>query len=171
MASTLLASTAIMLSSMIAVLMNGNGNGSGRSEFRGRNMVLGDRSDLVLSIKFFSILVCFLIAFLLNVQSIRFYSHASILVSVPMKSHLCAPALAAEYVARAVNKGSYCWSLGLRSFYFSLPLFFWVFGPIPMACCCLVMVVMLYFLDVYYGWSEERKMEEENSGILLDDQI
>lgn len=150
MASTLLASTAIMLSSLIAVLMTG-GN-SGRSvSFN----VYGDKSGFCLSITFFSILVCFIVAFLFNVQSIRYYSHASILINVPYKkldsSRHCATA---EYVGKTVNRGSYFWSLGLRAFYFSFPLFLWIFGPIPMFLCCIFLVLMLYFLDISYdyGW-------------------
>ncbi|XP_059304424.1 uncharacterized protein LOC132056305 [Lycium ferocissimum] len=150
MASTLLASTAIMLSSVIAVLMTG-GN-SGRSvSFH----VYGDKSGLCLSIKFFSILVCFMVAFLFNVQSIRYYSHASILINVPYnKLDSSRHCLTAEYVGRTVNRGSYFWSLGLRAFYFSFPLFLWIFGPIPMFLCCIFLVVMLYFLDVSsdIGW-------------------
>ncbi|KAM7478336.1 hypothetical protein LguiA_026549 [Lonicera macranthoides] len=46
-------------------------------------MVYRDRSELGYSAKFCSILVCFLVTFLLNVQSIRYYSHASILINVP----------------------------------------------------------------------------------------
>lgn len=152
MASTLLASTAIMLSSLIAMLMS-----SGNKEKTVVSEVLGDRSDLGLSIKFFSILVCFLLAFLLNVQSIRYYSHASILINVPFKKispDLRHQMLTAEYVATTVNRGSYFWSLGLRAFYFSFPLFMWIFGPIPMLFSCFVLVFMLYFLDVTFdcGW-------------------
>ncbi|WOK92935.1 hypothetical protein Cni_G01627 [Canna indica] len=156
MASTLLASMAITLSSLIAVLMTSNGSSL---RPRGReDMVLGDTSKLGRSIKFFSILVCFLLAFLLNLQSIRYYSHASMLINVPAQRHYpLVPALAVEYVAGALNRGSYFWSLGLRAFYFSFPLFLWVFGPIPMVACCLVLVVMLYFLDVYSGWGEEEE--------------
>ncbi|CAK7324312.1 unnamed protein product [Dovyalis caffra] len=103
MASTVLASTAIMLSSLIAVLMT-----SGTGDKSARYFVLGDRSELGLSIKFFSILVCFLVAFLLNVQSIRYYSHASILINVPFKK-ICLnhrhQHLTTEYVARSVNRG------------------------------------------------------------------
>ncbi|GKV50654.1 hypothetical protein SLEP1_g57355 [Rubroshorea leprosula] len=70
MASTVLASTAIMLSSLIVILMSsGNGNRLGLGWFDYR-----DRSERAFSIKFFSILVCFLVTFLLNVQSIRYYS-------------------------------------------------------------------------------------------------
>ena len=153
MASTVLASTAIMLSSLIAVLMT-----SGSGDKSARNFVFGDRSELGLSIKFFSILVCFLVAFLLNVQSIRYYSHASILINVPFKK-MCLDHrhqhLSTEYVARSVNRGSYFWSLGLRAFYFSFPLFLWIFGPIPMFLSCFFLVFMLYFLDVTFeiGWA------------------
>ncbi|XP_047957253.1 uncharacterized protein LOC125202820 [Salvia hispanica] len=128
MASTVLASTAIMLSSIIAVLMS-NRNGSG-DEF---------------SVKFLSILVCFLLAFMLNVQSIRYYSHASMLINVPTAT---GDFKTAEYVCRTVNRGSYFWSVGLHSFYVSFPLFLWIFGPIPMFVSSLALVFMLYFLDV-----------------------
>ncbi|KAL1308641.1 hypothetical protein HN51_050633 [Arachis hypogaea] len=179
MASTLLASTAIMLSSLIAVLMTSGGvlmtSGGGAAGFdgsyhgggfNGRNPatmtviseVFGDRSELCLSLKFFSILVCFLLAFLLNVQSIRYYSHASILINVPFKklsTSLRHQMLTAEYVATTVNRGSYFWSLGLRAFYFSFPLFMWIFGPIPMFVSTFVLIFILYFLDFTFecGWT------------------
>lgn len=140
MASTLLASTAITLSSVIAVLMTSRGGS------RALGLVFGDQSQIGSSLKFFSILVCFLLAFLLNVQSIRYYSHASILINVPFKK-MASPYLTADYVGRTVNRGGYFWSLGLRAFYFSLPLFLWIFGPIPMFCSCLALVFLFYFLD------------------------
>lgn len=172
MASTLLASTAITLSSLIAVLMT-SGNGDQSSLF-----IFGDRSKFGSSVKFFAILVCFLVAFLLNVQSIRYYSHASILINVPYKKisqHQHHHRAMAEYVASTVNRGSYFWSLGLRAFYFSFPLFLWIFGPIPMFLSCFVLVFMLYFLDVTFefGWAveasddEERKDEEVGSAMMM----
>ncbi|KAK9732524.1 hypothetical protein RND81_04G005000 [Saponaria officinalis] len=140
MASTLLASTAITLSSVIAILMTSQGSGQAIGH------VLGDASAMTFSFKFFSIMVCFLLAFLLNVQSIRYYSHASILINVPLKK-VDSPYLTADYVAGIVNKGGYFWSLGLRAFYFSLPLFLWIFGPIPMFSCCVGLVILFFFLD------------------------
>ncbi|CAO2821414.1 unnamed protein product [Amaranthus hypochondriacus] len=140
MASTLLASTAIMLSSVIAVLMTSHSSG------HMFGLVIGDSSQMGFSIKFFSILVCFLLAFLLNVQSIRYYSHASILINVPFKN-ISSPYLTPNYVARIVNRGGYFWSLGLRAFYFSFPLFLWIFGPMPMFGSCIALVVLFFFLD------------------------
>ncbi|XP_072975187.1 uncharacterized protein [Typha angustifolia] len=170
MASTLLASTAIMLASVIAILMTSSTSSKTDENsrvLRGQDIVFGNRSDLLLSIKFFSILVCFLLSFLLNVQSIRYYSHASILLSVPVKSQRIAPEFAADYVARALNKGSYFWSLGIHAFYISLPLFLWIFGPIPMVLCSLVLVCVLYFLDAYSGYSTIHEEEEKKKDLEL----
>lgn len=174
MASTLLASTAIMLSSLIAVLMTSGNDG------QSNGLILGDRSAMGFSIKFFSILVCFLVAFLLNVQSIRYYSHASILINVPYKKIFSSSldddddshglsnqshCVTTEYVGRMVNRGSCFWSLGLRAFYFSFPLFLWIFGPIPMFTCCLLLVVLLYYLDFVldFGWLNHVSDQGEES--------
>ncbi|XXG61565.1 hypothetical protein AAC387_Pa05g0145 [Persea americana] len=64
MASTLMASTAIMLCSLISVLMMTGGG------VQGYLVVYGDTSNLGFSIKFSFILSCFLVALLMNVQSI-----------------------------------------------------------------------------------------------------
>uniref|UniRef100_A0ACD5YEQ3 Uncharacterized protein n=1 Tax=Avena sativa TaxID=4498 RepID=A0ACD5YEQ3_AVESA len=162
MASTLLASTAITLSSLIAVLMSGGGG-----LLPGAPLVVGATGEAALSAKFFAILVCFLVAFLLNVQSIRYYSHTSTLVNVPLRAHrLRRPGLAVDYVTGTLNRGSYFWSLGVRAFYFSCPVFLWLFGPIPMFAACTAMVSALYFLDVCEDWEEEH---DDEHGVSADD--
>ncbi|KAF8019284.1 hypothetical protein BT93_G0072 [Corymbia citriodora subsp. variegata] len=117
----------------------------------------------------------------MNVQSIRYYSHASILINVPYRKisqhqHQHQHRAMAECVAKTVNRGSYFWSLGLRAFYFSFPLFLWIFGPIPMFSSCFALVFMLYFLDVTFesGWAveasdddDERKDEELGSAMMM----
>ncbi|TYI91713.1 hypothetical protein E1A91_D02G013300v1 [Gossypium mustelinum] len=167
MASTVLASTAITLSSLIALLMTSNAGEKSAID-------VGDLSHRVFSIKYFAMLLCFMVVFLLNIQSIRYYSHASILVCIPPKKksteNQFRHCLTADYVATIVNRGSYFWSLGLRGFYFSLPLFLWIFGPIPMILCCLVLVFLLYFLDnnVEFG-SPVVEISDDNHGGSEDD--
>ncbi|KAK6921255.1 Protein of unknown function DUF599 [Dillenia turbinata] len=140
MASTLLATTAITLSSLISVFVSSTSNTANTSS----QLVYGNKTSLLSSIKYFSILLCFLVAFLCNVQSIRYYAHVSFLSTLPTSQgrRECI-----EYVVRNLNRGSFFWSLGLRAFYLSFPLFLWIFGPIPMFVCCCVMTLMLYFLD------------------------
>lgn len=60
-------------------------------------------------------------------------------------------------MATTVNRGSYFWSLGLRAFYFSFPLFLWIFGPVPMFSSSFLLVFVLYFLDVSsdFCWAAE----------------
>ncbi|EES14559.1 hypothetical protein BDA96_07G045100 [Sorghum bicolor] len=176
MASTLLASTAITLSSLIAVLMSSGGGGGGATAASNNNnnnnsdggllpgapLVVGMTSAPALSAKFFAILVCFLVAFLLNVQSIRYYSHASVLVNVPAPPPPRRRRRTVGYVTDMINRGSYFWSLGARAFYFSCPVFLWLFGPIPMFVACVVLVCALYFLDVCKDWEEEEREEEDD---------
>ncbi|XVE58747.1 hypothetical protein DITRI_Ditri04bG0193700 [Diplodiscus trichospermus] len=140
MASTLLATIAITLSSLISVFVSSSSDSSNATS----EIVYGNKSPLLSSIKYFSILLCFLVAFLCNVQSIRYYAHVSFLVTVPSSSDNME---SLEYVARNLNRGSYFWSLGLRAFYLSFPLLLWIFGPIPMFLCCFMMSFLLYFLD------------------------
>lgn len=136
MASTLLATIAITLSSLISVYVSNETSSSAGDH--------GKEISAVTSVKFFAVLVCFLMAFLCNVLSIRYYAHSSFLVTVPTFRDRKD---AIEYVATNLNRGGLFWSLGLRAFYLSFPLFVWVFGPIPMFVCCCVMSFILYFLD------------------------
>ncbi|GJU27023.1 hypothetical protein Tco_1165644 [Tanacetum coccineum] len=140
MASTLLATTAITLSSIISVFVSSASN----SNQAASQIVYGNKTPLLSSVKHFAILLCFLVAFLCNVQSIRYYAHVSFLATVPTFINRREPI---KYVARNLNRGSLFWSIGLRAFYFSFPLFLWIFGPIPMFICCIIMSFVLYFLD------------------------
>ncbi|XP_066350877.1 uncharacterized protein [Miscanthus floridulus] len=154
MASTVLASVAITLSSLVAGLMASGASGGGRL-FSASGLAVGAGSgEAALATKFFAVLVCFLVAFLLNVQSIRYYSHTGLLVNVPLAAHR-RPARAVGYVTGTLNRGFYFWSLGVRAYYFSCPVFLWLFGPIPMCASCVAMVAALYFLDVNKEWEDK----------------
>ncbi|MCL7021526.1 hypothetical protein MKW94_008165 [Papaver nudicaule] len=52
-----------------------------------------------------------------------------------------------DYILGSLNRASYFWSIRLRAFYISCPLFLWIFGPIPMFSCCCILLSLLYFLD------------------------
>ncbi|KAJ3690953.1 hypothetical protein LUZ61_020117 [Rhynchospora tenuis] len=154
MASTLLASMTIMLASATAVLMassNSSGDNLDKQNrpLRGENIVIGNKSEVALSIKFFAILVCFLLSFIFNVQSVRYYSNAGCLLAIPPSKSHHQPG--SSYATGCVIKGSYFSALGFHSVYFSIPLFVWIFGPIPMFMCSLLLIFLLYFLDTFRG--------------------
>ncbi|CAK7349666.1 unnamed protein product [Dovyalis caffra] len=148
MASTLLATTAITLSSLISVFVSS----TSKSDNSASQIVYGNKSSVIYSIKYFSILLCFLVAFLCNVQSIRYYAHVSFLVTVSTSE---GKKDSIEYLTRNLNRGSFFWSLGLRAFYLSFPLFLWIFGPIPMFVCCCIMSFVLYFLDTTTSFTRD----------------
>ena len=119
MASTLMATTTITVGSLISVFV-GSTSSTGKYRY---------------------ILLCFLVAFLCNVQSIRYYAHASFLVTLPAGEGR------KDYLAAILNRGSLFWSIGLRAFYFAIPFFLWIFGPLSMFFSCYLIVFVLYFLD------------------------
>ncbi|KAL0535560.1 hypothetical protein IC582_029895 [Cucumis melo] len=125
MASTLMATTTITIGSLISVFVSSTSS-TGKYRY---------------------IVLCFLVAFLCNVQSIRYYAHASFLVTLPDGEGR------KEYLAAILNRGSLFWSLGLRAFYFTIPLFLWIFGPLSMFASCYLITFVLYFLD-YTGSSK-----------------
>ncbi|XP_020419924.1 uncharacterized protein LOC18777644 isoform X2 [Prunus persica] len=73
-------------------------------------------------------------------DSTRYFAHASFLATLPTGKDKTDYI---EYVSTTVNRGSYFWSLGLRAFYLSIPLFLWIFGAIPMFVCCCIMTIAL----------------------------
>ncbi|CAL5445231.1 unnamed protein product [Camellia sinensis] len=162
MASTLLATTAITLSSLISVFVSNASSSSNVSS----EIVYGNKTAIMSSIKYFALLLCFLVAFLCNVQSIRYYAHVSFLATLPTSID---KRESIEYVARSLNRGSLFWSLGLRAFYLSFPLFLWIFGPIPMLVCCCIMSFVLYFLDTTTTFTRRLHINSMKEGSRTDD--
>ncbi|KAM6555323.1 hypothetical protein CsatB_002342 [Cannabis sativa] len=148
LSSTLMATVAITLSSLIAVLMT-NYDGKAKIEL----FVFGNKSEASLSVKYFCIMASFLVAFLFNLQSTSYYSNATTLINMPYKrlseddEH---EQLLVDFVANNVIMGGYFFSLGLRAFYIAFALFLWIFGPLPMFIYSFVLVFMLYFLDISF---------------------
>lgn len=138
MASTVLASIAITLSSLISAVVSNTSSSSKSS--------VGSLRE----VKYFAVLICFLTAFFCNMQCTRYYAHVSLLVNVPCPEE---KEEFTEYVAQKLQRGGLFWSIGLRAFYFSFPLLLWTFGPIPMFACSCLMAVVLYFLDTTRSYS------------------
>jgi uncharacterized membrane protein len=147
MASTVLATTAITLASVISVFIGATAGRSPTSPSSSSSsspmLVYGSKKGQVFAVKYLAISLCFMLAFVCNVQAIRLYAHASFLLGLPPAPEEGAAEDFAAYVARTVNRGSHAWSLGLRAFYVSLALFMWTFGPIPMLACSVLMCAAL----------------------------
>ncbi|RXH96597.1 hypothetical protein DVH24_009101 [Malus domestica] len=137
MASSLLATAAITLSSVISVFVSTSSSSESTSTQKLSSLPLS-------SIKYLCVLLCFLVGFICNVLATRYFAHTSFLATLPVWTDKTDYV---KYVSVTLNRGSYFWSLGLRAFYLSIPMFLWIFGPIPMFVCCCLMSSALYFLD------------------------
>ncbi|EEF39104.1 uncharacterized protein LOC8268829 isoform X1 [Ricinus communis] len=135
-ASTFLASTSLALSSIIGTWV-----GSSSHNIFQSSIIYGNTSSSMVSIKYISLLICFLVAFASFLQCVRSLVHANFLISMPNSN------IPVSYVQKAVIRGSVFWSVGLRAIYFATNLLLWIFGPIPMLVASLVMVVSLNTLD------------------------
>lgn len=138
-ATTALASICLTLCSVIGVWISSSTN-----KFFPLEMVYGNTSTSIMSIKYLCLLSCFVLAFSFFVQAARHFVHSNYLLSTPGAT----TEEDVEKVERAVQSGSIFWSLGLRALYFALNFMLWFFGPIPMCACSIVMVVILYCHDL-----------------------
>ncbi|KAF3652393.1 putative trans-resveratrol di-O-methyltransferase-like [Capsicum annuum] len=133
--ATFLASVCLTLSSLIGAWM------ANTSTIFSSELIYGDTRPATMSIKYISLLVCFLVAFSCFVQSSRCFIHANYLISIPNSE------VPTSYVELAVIRGGDFWSIGLRALYFAITLLLWFFGPIPMFVTSIGMVFLLNYLD------------------------
>ncbi|PQQ04561.1 uncharacterized protein Pyn_24236 [Prunus yedoensis var. nudiflora] len=136
-AATFLCSISLTLSSLIGAWL---GSSSSHQVFASE-LIYGNVNPSILTIKYISLLTCFLLAFACFVQSARHFVHANYLISTPDSN------IPAWYVELAVIRGGDFWSLGLRALYFALTLLLWFFGPIPMFMSSVVLVILLHYMD------------------------
>ncbi|KAL6644306.1 hypothetical protein ACP70R_015914 [Stipagrostis hirtigluma subsp. patula] len=134
-ASTNLASLSIALGSLIGAWV------SSTTKVFMTELVYGDRSQSTATVKYISLLICFLASFTCFIHSARYYVQASFLITTLDSD------IPASYVQHAVIRGGNFWSMGLRALYFATTLLMWIFGPIPMFACSMLMVVILHMLD------------------------
>ncbi|XP_010548531.1 PREDICTED: uncharacterized protein LOC104819925 [Tarenaya hassleriana] len=153
MGSTLMATTSILLSAGLAAVIS-----STYSVKKPINdAVFGGHGDVVVALKYVTILTVFLFSFFSHTLSIRFLNQANFVINVPMipppEKSLEAEATALvtpEYVSELIEKGLVLNTVGNRLFYTAIPLMMWVFGPVLVFFSSVVMVPVLYNLDFLF---------------------
>lgn len=142
MAATFMASTAVLL--IVGVLtLTGQSDRLGQT-WHALNLFGGHDPELRLA-KLLILLMDMVVAFFGFSMSIRLYNHVGYLINVPVK--LRHPAIDAMQVARHLNRAGRFYSIGMRAYYFAVPLVFWLFGPHFMLAAALLLVPVLYYLD------------------------
>ncbi|KAL5699438.1 hypothetical protein ACHQM5_030343 [Ranunculus cassubicifolius] len=160
MGSTLMATTSILLCSGLAAVIS-----STYSVKKPLNdTIFGAHGEFILSLKYVTLLLLFLFAFLCYSLSIRFINQVNFLINTPQD---CLCVVTPEYVSELLEKGFTLNTVGNRLFYAALPLLLWIFGPVLVFLCSATMIPILYNLDVIFGSAKDggmkRKMCESNN--------
>jgi uncharacterized membrane protein len=91
------------------------------------------------------LLVDFIVAFFSFAMAVRLTNHVVFMVNVPSSD--AHPALSPERVAERLNRAGHLFAIGMRAFFFAVPLVFWLFGPVLLILATLGLVVALHHLD------------------------
>lgn len=138
MAASLLASTAVLL--MVGVLTLTGQARSLQETWHVLN-IFGTLGPAIWLFKLLCILLMLFYAFFNFVNSIRVTNHVGYMLAikaVPERTHF-----SHTMVASQLNRGSGYFSAGIRSYYYLVPLVFWLFGPMYMVMATIVLVFVL----------------------------
>ena len=124
----------ILMVSTTTLLLIGTLTLSGQAENISRtwhilNIVGSDAAELWL-IKVMCLLADFLIAFFAYAMAIRLATHVLFMVNVPQEFQQAHEVLSPTHVARRLNRAGNMIAIGMRALFFSIPLVFWLFGPV-----------------------------------------
>jgi uncharacterized membrane protein len=142
MAASLMASTSTFL--MVGTLtLSGQAESIGRS-WHVLNAVGSHAAELWI-VKVMCLLADFIVAFFAFAMAMRLNNHVVFMLNIPERAshHALAPA----NVARRLNRAGNLFAIGMRAFFFAVPLVFWLFGPPFLVVATVGLVIALYFLD------------------------
>jgi uncharacterized membrane protein len=142
MAATFLASTAVLLI-MGTLTLTAQGDKLGET-WHALN-ILGERAFSLWLTKLMVILLDLFVVFFSFSMSIRIYNHVGYMINVPLS--LAHKEISPAHVAVHLNRGAAFYSIGMRAFYYTVPLVFWLFDPMLMLVSTIVLLVVLYKLD------------------------
>lgn len=141
MAATFLASTSVLMIIGILTLSEG---GKMESTWHVLNIAGVTHPELWL-IKLICLLLDMFVAFFSFSMSIRVFNHVGYMINVPLalNHRMISPA----HVATHLNRAGKFYSIGMRAYYFIVPLVFWLFGPHFMFISTIGLLAVLYRID------------------------
>jgi len=142
MAATFLASTSVLL--IIGVLTLSEQGEKLEAHWHALNMV-GAINPMLWMVKLLSLLLDLFVAFFGFSMAIRIYNHVGFMINVPVRLNhkMITPA----HVATHLNRAGHFYSMGMRAYYYLVPMVFWLFGPHFMLVSTIVLLLALYRID------------------------
>jgi uncharacterized membrane protein len=142
MAATFLASTSVLM--IIGALTLSEQGDKLRTTWEMLN-VFGTTDPRLWLIKMLVLLVDLLFAFFGFAMAIRLFHHVGYMINAPQNVNLIAADPA--HVSAHLNRAGFFYSVGMRAYYYTVPLLFWLFGPLFMLAGTIALIVTLYHLD------------------------
>jgi uncharacterized membrane protein len=142
MGPTFLASTAVLL---IVGTLTLSGQTDKLEETWHVLDVYGAKHPALWQTKVILLVLDFLVAFFGFTMAIRLFIHVGFMINVPlsMNHRPIAPA----HVAMHLNRAGSFHSIGMRAYYFAVPLLFWLFGPHFMLGSTVVLIAVMFRID------------------------
>jgi uncharacterized membrane protein len=142
MTASFMASTAVLL--MIATLTLIVSQDPGASVLHALN-VSGATDDRAVAVKLVLLIFDFFAAFFCFSMAVRYFNHVGYMITVQpdAANDRMPPARVALYLNRAGN----FYAFGTRTFFYCVPLVFWMFGPSFLVAATVVLLIALYPFD------------------------
>lgn len=142
MAATFLASTAVLL--IIGVLTLSSQGDRLEAAWHTLNIFGAKHAELWM-IKLLMLTLTLLFAFFSFSMSIRIFNHVGYMINVPLAMNH--KEITPAHVAIHLNRAGWFYWMGMRAYYFVVPLLFWLFGPHLMLLATIGLIYALYHLD------------------------
>lgn len=91
------------------------------------------------------LLLDFLVAFFSFILAIRLFIHVGFMINVPLSMNH--KPISPEHVAMHLNRAGSYHSIGMRTYYFAVPLLFWLFGPHFMLGSTVILIGVMFHID------------------------
>ena len=141
----------ILMVSTASLLLIGTLTLSGQTENIARSWhalnLTGSHAAQLWIVKVMCLLADFLIAFFAYAMAIRLANHVLFMINVPRAAQDQHDVLTPEHVANRLNQAGHMVAIGMRAFFFAIPLVFWLFGPVFLVLATIGIVVVLSRLD------------------------
>lgn len=140
---------ASLMASTAALLMIGTLTLSSQAENIARSWhvlnVVGTHAAELWIVKVLALLLDFIVAFFSFAMAVRLCNHVVFMINVP--SHHVHGELSPQGVGRRLIRAGNLFAVGMRAFFFAVPLVFWLFGPTFLVVTTAGLVMVLYQVD------------------------
>ncbi|HKY02642.1 MAG TPA: DUF599 domain-containing protein [Burkholderiales bacterium] len=142
MGPTFLASTAVLL--IIGTLTLSAQGANLANTWHALNLSGSIQTEFFVA-KLVLLLMDFFVAFFAFTMAIRMFIHVGYMINVPEAKQN--RAITPKYVSFHLNRAGRFHTIGMRAYYYSVPLVFWLFGPLLMLSATVALVFLMHRMD------------------------